>query len=387
MDSGARLGCWLTLGSIAIAACGETSDHPPPQVQDGGVDEVFRNLADRYCAALFECPGPNDDTLGQAVAFGSQARCREVLDRAYRGGLVAGWEDLRRRERDGSIRVNLEAAARCFENQSCQHIFDFPQGACREIFVGTVAEGQPCLRSEQCAGNSYCDQSQSACPGVCRLRKTPGSPCVAEDECGVHGSGWAYCGYDDASGNGICVERVARPAAEGQACTIATGIMTEIAVCTAGLWCDDTPNGTSICRKPLVVGQPCDTIDDVCVTGAFCHGPAGQRTCQTVELVGAGESCARADSEPPQSCDVFSGTTCDAGSQICTATGGSRGARCDTSDLGDLIPCDDGLYCEASTQTCQPQVADGQPCNSNRQCSSGECSSSAKVCATTYCHS
>jgi hypothetical protein len=384
MSKGEGLAFVLVIG-FALAGCGETSEQSVPPPQGGAVDEVLGKALDLYCKALFECPIPSDDTLSEAVAFGNQARCRDVLSRAGQSTLIRGWDDLRRRERDGSIRVNGEAVERCFEAQSCQVSFDFQQGACRAIFAGTVIEGQPCLRTEQCAGNAYCDHSEQACPGVCVARKAPGSPCSSADECSAQGSGRTECDYANSSGTGTCTERVESIATEGQACSLVPSPGAEIVLCTPGLWCDEAASGTGVCRKPLPPGESCDTTDDVCVTGAFCHGPPGLQTCQTVELLGVGQSCARLDSEPPRMCDVFAGSTCDTTSQVCVVKGRSRGSRCDISDLGDLIPCDTGLYCRSSTRTCEPQVAEGQPCDSDQHCNAGQCSSTTRVCVSTYC--
>jgi hypothetical protein len=277
-----------------------------------------------------------------------------------------------------AVQACLEASGECGPSGS-----DF---ACPEVIEGTVPAGGPCRLREECEGDAYCDLSTGACPGVCTPRHAVGMPCDSSDEC----SGGSVFGYCDSNGEqpAVCAERVFTQArGEGDACNLSGH---DVALCPPGLFCDVPPDDTSdstlgTCQRAIALGAACDDPDDVCVAGALCQGVDRVRTCQNVVRLELGDPCrARDENDPPSFCDPFDGLTC--GEAVCEATGdGTAGSRCDTTDFGDLLPCDPGLYCDLDSDTCEPLRAAGAACDQDRSCVSGSCDQDTLTCRGEYC--
>ena len=79
-------------------------------------------------------------------------------------------------------------------------------------------------------------------------------------------------------------------------------------------------------------------------------------------------------------CNPLDRLVCTGGT--CQSTGdGLVGSMCRGGDF--TIPCNDGLYCDGTTMRCTTQKADGAPCTSDRECTTGSCSGS--TCGWTMC--
>jgi hypothetical protein len=131
------------------------------------------------------------------------------------------------------------------------------------------------------------------------------------------------------------------------------------------------------------VGADCDDGSDVCTRGAICAGQPGERTCRRVDLRSVDDSCGGPGDDEVALCDVFSGATCGDSGQCVAIGDGSTGARCESSDWGNYIGCDTGLYCDRATHTCRPRAYGDEACAYDEACESGRCQDGS--CRDTYC--
>ena len=125
--------------------------------------------------------------------------------------------------------------------------------------------------------------------------------------------------------------------------------------CAAGLGCAD---GVGTCEVLPGEGQPCASGQRFCADGLGCR--ESDQTCQFPAAAGLGDVCLL---NPP---DVLcaDGLGCDFGANgsICRAKTGVGGV-CNTDRT-----CEASTYCEFSTLTCTPRLADGAPCEDGNEC-------------------
>ncbi len=118
--------------------------------------------------------------------------------------------------------------------------------------------------------------------------------------------------------------------------------------------CDRGQTGTR------AVGAPC-TQSSQCASGR-CEASGksdGCGTCGATSLVG--QPCTIGTACTP-------GDACDAKTMTCaTKVYLAEGQTCD----GYGLRCDDGLYCQGATKTCQPKGGEGAACAGNGACRSG----------------
>jgi hypothetical protein len=252
---------------------------------------------------------------------------------------------------------------------------------CRRAVSGDKAPGEPCVIDGECANLGHCAYTGTTCPGVCAPAAAPGQSCETDTDCAPAPGGIARCIYQDPTTGSVCEQRsVGAAAGAGQPCGLLGG---QTVPCQGNLWCRAT-GGAGTCEAFIRTGSPCVNIDDACEHGSFCAGPTGQMTCQKVELLRqAGADCTASPTGPWRRCDVYGGFTCVNG--VCEAMGdGRNGARCDNTDAGDLVPCDEGFYC-ATDDTCRPVAVAGGACDSDQGCPSGTCDQANGVCAAEFC--
>lgn len=401
-----RAGLALALIGALAPACGPDSSSTTETPGAGGgsslhpgtTTDYVTMVAQGFCAAIFHCVIPSDDVIAQRIEFGTEERCLSVALRGLSGGTNASkqFTDLDRLVNAGAVHQDASALQRCMSaiTQGCDPGALDSVADCRAIFSGTLAPGAACHRTEQCAGDAYCDSATGGdrCGGTCTPRKAAGAPCSESNECSAANGGVGLCARDPAgSGQYVCVSGSGGAGAVGQGgtCVYSGGLPSER--CAAGLFCDrpldstGTRSPTGTCRPPIALGAACDSGDDPCVPGAYCFGRTGAKTCQTVTLSQELQSCARSDTTFTY-CDYFSGLTCDETTEKCVRTGdGSLGARCDTTDAGDLIPCQSGLYCDGTLGTCQPVKHAGEACDTDSQCDVGRCDTASQKCLAYYC--
>lgn len=213
------------------------------------------------------------------------------------------------------------------------------QRGCKQL-MGAVPPSdptavQPCLDAyrEQSKSPDFCglqlpqpDACKRAFPqqGVNRGgTKAPGQPCQASDDCAPSTAGLVVCGASKC--------QLMTHAASGAACSanvagggvVYQGDGDSIAACYRddGLACEG-----GACKPISAVGGPCGS-DSTCADGAFCA---------------SGKCAAR---RPP-------GSPCGGAPSACDAT-----SYCD--DFG--------------SEVCEPLVAEGGACETNKQCATGYC--------------
>jgi hypothetical protein len=335
-----------------------------------------------YCARLFRCVEGNDDFMSARLLLKTPEGCEAQLKKAT--VQQPGRRDLQAQLAAGALHYDAAAAEKCTaELSACNGTDSFSDGSCREMLEGSVETGGACQRSEDCAGDAYCERDGAACPGQCRPRKPSGEPCDATSEC-AYTSGVVFCDQD-ASPRPVCRTLPLAPKAGlGEPCTRKLPGSEQLVTCEDELWCGadealgpDAAQGR--CVLPLELGEPCQDGDDVCV-GGMCDTDAG--ICRPVVLRSQeGETC---DDVLRIACDPTLGLHCnDLG--FCEASGdGSAGSRCFGGDF--QRGCSDGLYCETSDTepagTCQPLLEAGAACEHNFVCDSGNCET---TCQARYC--
>lgn len=292
--------------AVLVAACGGGSG--------GGsisLDDLPDELELAQCEAAVACGTMPDVDTCLAAIFAE----RDDELKTLTAGIEAG-----------TITYDAEAAGDCLEyysNVTCRLSGtedETLEDACRDVFVGQVADGGACVEDEECADDGDCvvdGCSETCCVGACAPRQGEGGGTVeiggdcSEATC-VDG---AYCHNNFSTGAATCQALVA----DGGACG-------DYDACAPGLWCagfDFEVDGT--CRQPPDRGESCEGF-------GLCDRPDDY--CDPTDWIckvrkGPGEACGVDTDE----CIYY--TTCLDGT--CTAYPG-EGGDCSViqSCLGDL---------------------------------------------------
>lgn len=204
--------------------------------------------------------------------------------------------------------------------------------------VQTLARGDACRSSEECAAEDYCGLD-----GTCAERVAEGAPCL-DAECAAG----LMCAFDAVAAEERCQLR----ASDGEPC--------DPGVCGDGLFCQHDAGGHRCAAVGAIGadcgGEPAWTFRPRCEHGAFCND-AG--TCEAQR--GADEPCDSARVGTPE-CDVESGVICDPFTDSCLGPGDTVGARC-------LGACTAALYCDVDV--CAARIAVGAPCPPGDTCVAG----------------
>lgn len=376
--------------ALALLGCSDDSNGTSGSDSDGGLDNVPMNVSNyqQYvteqirvlCEYTMNCPMSNDDQLSARVKFQSTERCE-----TYYGEMFSRWPnyvDLQRSVESGRIIFDSEQAAEFLSMAyGCGMGTLDTIHSYRAILQGTIAEGEPCYRNEECAGASYCEGGFRSCPGTCIPRKPAGSECDFDDECD-DSTGFAEC--DRGMETGVCVIRPLRnDAQEHEPCgLLETG---ERVYCASGLWCNGPYHGVGVCRSPIPIGDPCVDIDHPCDGLAFCGADDVNETCQSVTITyEAGGPCDEGGGIRPRMCDPLAGLFCVSGT--CELVGdGSENSRCLPGDENELS-CQRGLYCSSETDppTCVPLLPPGSECTGSPGCTFS-CDDTTRTCTDRYC--
>lgn len=192
--------------------------------------------------------------------------------------------------------------------------------------TGTLAVGEPCKYSTQCA-SSYCTYH---CPQVCGSPAEPGGAC----------SNTVECPYQQECDNGICRDSPAAARRKlGEPCSSAEP-------CDDELNCAPPPDGGAwLCvtrPAPREMNKTCEGSYE-CVAGSYCD--AEQQVC--LPPPGSGQPCARQAGNPNGVC--ADGLRCF--SQRCS-TPGAEGDPCDRLSGGFGQQCASGLQCDCRGSDC-----------------------------------
>jgi hypothetical protein len=332
--------------------------HRWPEVTS--LSEFLDLIGQTYCKRLFNCRRVSDDDVSLTALHRTVENCTALQRNA----------NVRLRDRlelaqfvsAGEVVLNFPRVAACLDEvASCDMpsigvglVNDWP--ACRDVFRGTIVEGGSCLRSEQCAGNSFCDTTK--CPGTCTPRPKEGEPCTEDNQCAT------------APGHVVCDRNTCRtipiraPAALGARCQGWEPGVSELIPCATGLWCDTLSSGIATCRNPIPTGDACIGDSDQCVLGSACLDDV----CTAIVY---GSSI----NEWTNFCDEGAGFVAVNG-QCVPAGDGSEGAVCGDSlgyrERASLNGCRVGLYCHENV--CKVPKKTGEPCVSGEMCEVGSCS-------------
>lgn len=198
--------------------------------------------------------------------------------------------------------ARADACARNLAALDCAHRRDplaQEQACSAAVERGTLVDGAPCVRDNQCAGG-LCERGARGC-GVCVRAPVAGDRCASTAECGAL----------------LCNLQLGRcePAPKQPVGTAHAGESCDTAVCDRGdglecmgaewLWCvapqvvplggscADAASGLPVvcaapsarcdratwtCAPRIAVGAPCDAHDD-CITGAACVRSDGRFRC------------------------------------------------------------------------------------------------------------
>jgi hypothetical protein len=316
------------------------------------------------CGLLALAPGcsePTPATFGadfEASMCRWATRCNVFVDeRQCREALV--WEDLGRYDyltqavADGRARFDGDAAGRCLnaiEELGCGGAeidrVMFQEGlrgapeVCRDVYVGAVRNYDPCLSSEECAGDfSVCGYPppslcmEACCVGSCR---DLGSPPKVGEACTGDCEESAYCAVDPVTfAFTVCTAK----AELGASCD-------GNVACADGLYCE---NDSGRCSQRRKSGESCDGAP--CVLGLRCYELDGERLCRT--LPDEGERCSSNEYPACARLDNF----CDDADNRC-ARWPEPGEACVNGGCMPYADCD---Y-SSSGQTCVARAGLGEGC-------------------------
>jgi hypothetical protein len=228
-----------------------------------------------------------------------------------------------------------------------------------------------CALDSDCTATQFCDTATAMCtPKLANGTPVPTIPGHAPPLTGACSSpvGAAVCtsgvcdtkdddcGYANGdgpctAGNGATVCRSGACSANGT-CEPAGGCNVD-ADCAAGDWCDES---THTCTPTLANGQPVPTDPPHTspTLNGTCTAAAGALVCTSGVCDTADGECGYANGDGPCT-PANGGTVCRSGmcstGGVCIAAG-----TCNTD-----ADCANGNWCDESTHTCTPQLANGAP--------------------------
>lgn len=306
------------------------------------------------------CSEPTPSTFGadfEASLCRWATRCNVFVDEPQcRAALV--WEELGRYEyltqavADGRVRFDADAAGRCLnalEELGCGgdelDAVVFQQGlrggpaACAGVYVGKVRNYDPCLSSEECAGdNSVCGYPppsicmDACCVGSCR---DLGSPPKIGEACTGSCEASAYCAVDpETFAFTVCTAKAELGAScEGNV------------ACADDLYCE---GDTGRCERRRKAGESC--ADGPCERGLRCYELDGVRTCRT--LPDEGERCSPTEYPGCARLDNF------CGADLTCTRWPEPGEPCEYGGCMPYAECDYG----GSDARCVARAGLGEPC-------------------------
>lgn len=332
---------------VTVLAC---DDGGGSSKKDMTPDEFMDYLNDQYvqnfCDYALRCPEAGGD--GQ---FQNAAQCRSFMEQFFMA--VFGEEMMWAMENGAEPNPSkLDECMNTLKNAECDVNLDTIP-ACRQIFTGTIATGEPCSVNWQCA-SGYCNNDES-CPGVCAETKAAGSDCSSIEECNAG----LVCNEE-----GKCSQPSA-PAAQGDPCEFDND-------CAYGLYCliNDFENYTGTCQPWLAENDTCenDQNEMVCGPGLGCDSETG--TCKPVTTVGEGQAC-----DDTHVCDFSQRLVCAQDSCIKLP---SNGEACFYGD------CWMGNYC-GDDDICHTSKATGEACTTDEECTTELCNPQSHVCEYDPC--
>ena len=352
----------VVLGMVACSS--ESSFDEAPTVP---LEELPAKYAAALCQAYESCLGQ----ITEVYLPGEDCVTR-TSDRIADGfGSIEAAVEAKRIEYNGA---RVEACIKDLGSRSCEELLERDSDACSEVLVGSVADGQDCSQSEECAGTAYCN-FESSCPGTCSALETMGSACKQDSQC-VSG---LVCSQ--------VTERCVKPVGLGDLCE---GGEPE---CMPGYVCKGASeeDGTSgNCRGFDDVfaagsGEPCDIKKaNLCKTDFSCAidsvGADGALQATCAPKVGSGDTCKIAF---PSMCPADQ--YCDVPAALPVVIEGAckpspdAGEPCAKATPFDMAGTVCGPYARCDGGTCRALAGLGEGCETSAVCMSEHCEGGACV--------
>jgi hypothetical protein len=260
---------------------------------------------------------------------------------------------------DGGVTIEAACAASaqgiCAKLQACSALVTFIWGSLTECEQANAVECEArleapettetvevvaaCTAARAAAGCEVIFQSPPACvppPGP----RPDGGACETGGQCAG-----GECEFAEGAACGTCVT----PAVDGASCASVP--------CASGLICGSS---TDLCYQPGDIGDACFQ-GQVCKSGLICR--EGPETCQLPGKLG--DACG----PTRDSCDFFSGFSCQPGPLTCAAilVATSVGDSCGfDSSTGLTTRCSGEMFCSSNDfdfGLCNPRPTAGQACD------------------------
>lgn len=341
----------LALSLLAFAGCGDSGGSGGGGGNNGGnnggeldgpldaqafmqkLDEI---QAEAYCKTVFnDCPDKVKLNFwsGETDRAASQQECIDyLLESSYQFAPSSTVPDMVASGRvtfdEAKARTCLQEMQQSSDADACWSPVEGPSATCREVFSGTVADGEPCKTDVACQSGfclpAFATDHTDTCYGECSSQRTFVSQ---GDECDTYEFNYAC----DPTQNLVCEPDPSDPNEERTIC---------------------------VPMYSRQKGQPCDA-DVACAEGLTCD----DYTCVELQPGDVGDDCT-ADEYPPKPCKpelVCGNVSGGTGQGTCIEPAAEGDSCVDTRD------CAVGLYC-ADDGTCAPQKAAGEPCDARDAC-------------------
>ena len=295
---------------------GEAGSGPPASPAPSGTGAEFcQKTLGVVAGALETCCTADDKTTTDyqfmhGIVSSLLPVCQEALEASIAKGRV-----LFRAERGAACYAAYETTYAPGKCSNVTQTYADPAGsACRETFVGTVAEGAPCMGDHECADGLTCVGYTKVSEGTCKVPPAIGEPCgPGRSDAGATGAASLELGAHPSCADGARCDPLERKcvkaAANGEACGSTDD-------CAASLHC---VLGKCITSGPGGPGATCAVADD-CTPDSYCERASGasEGTCAKKKAAGGtctgamfvSECIGRCDAEPgePGSCASFCGS-------------------------------------------------------------------------------
>lgn len=387
----ATFACLLPLVSAACSEEPSAAPTPPPPV--AAVD-FMAEYTDTLCERSSQC---------SALASYIEAGCDDEVR-----GLFG--EDVEAAIQAGRIVYDADAAGACVEGLAktdclAEQPSDATLAACLSALSGTIAPGQPCFGTFECAQGICPSVTGDACPAVCPVVAKAGEACslLGGSDCdvraGLRCSGGtcvapkeqgAACEDNFGCESGlVCVTNVCVPLrGDHQGCS-------QDASCQPGFFCAAGGDEGGVCEARLSAGMACGGAEAEDANAAFRHvqcedglvcllagldenGTSVSGTCGDAHDLGG--DC----TVEPSGWQVFetgckSGLVCNEGK--CEMPP-STGAAC-----GPHFSCAaEEAFCDPMTTVCTALKPNGAPCTIDPECEGGYCGGAGTcVDLATFC--
>jgi hypothetical protein len=352
MHPSKSLGSLIATSLVVLAACGGSDGDGLSGDGHVTLTELPALYARAYCDAQRACAGDVLEVFlaGEDCEANVETAIADEIPRIEQA-IAAG-----KMRYDGT---KVQACVDELRSRGCLVGTDDPV-ECTNASDGTVAEGDACSMSAECAGgNTYC-KTDATCPGRCAVREAAGGPCRRNSECAAG----LQCSE--------ATRRCYAPAAAGAACDAGAPKCRDDLVCVGA---DEDSGQSGQCRSfadafSLDTGAACLIDAPFCKADLRCVIESGAPlTTRCAAPVASGAPCKLA---LPDVCpgDQYCRAATDTVDGVCTAKPGN-GQPCAAPGIGDDPICAPGTRCDGGT--CRTRQRLGGTCAADAVCYSENC--------------